>query len=109
MIIAIAVVCSVVAVLGVLGSLMLYGEYQYEKAVEDYDEEVLRLESEHSDYCKIVFGHMLSEIGKPNLLQVCLDHQFYLYTLDEVCGSFEPDGIGAGANSYTCLALWSQQ
>ncbi len=102
MIIIIAVVCSVVAVFAVLGGLMLYGEYQYEKAIDDFDEEIIRLESEHNKSCKKLFGHMLSEIGKPNLLQVCLDNQFYLYEFQEICGNMDI------SNFNECNNLWIQ-
>jgi len=103
-IIAIAVVCSVVAVFAVSGGLMLYGEYQYEKAVNDYNEEILRLEIEHEKTCKRLFSHMLSEIGKPDVLQVCLNNEFYLYDIGEICGSLGSDD--SLSDYIECLNLW---
>jgi hypothetical protein len=94
-IIAIAVVCSVVAVFGVLGGLMLYGEYQYEKAVEDYNDETIRLQTEYENLCQEVFGYKLSEIGKPNYLQECLDGNLYRYDVAPVCGSMGLEGYSS--------------
>ena len=41
-IIAIAVVCSVVAMIGVLAVIDLYDNYQYEQSIKRYDESILR-------------------------------------------------------------------
>ena len=67
-------------------------------------EQKQQLELEHENSCKKLFGHVLSEIGKPNLLQVCLDNQFYLYEANEICG-----GIDSSINDMMeCNNLWIQ-
>jgi len=84
-IIAIAIVCSVVAVLGVLVILQEITNYQSQIAFDEYQVEVSRLQTienekqqaiydKNREACVYMFSNVMSMIGERNPYQDCLNY-----------------------------------